>query len=828
MLKEILALAVLSGVVSAKEPTSFRQAHTEKVKSAILAPQGVFGFFEPGEPVQLKLHIDGKATNYEYTLLVKDDTGSTVVRQEKKALTDTITLPAQSNGYYSAVCDIYAEGALAYTIQGGFVVAPQPGKRDPFFQFGFGVVPEMHDGYKRVGCGAISLKLSWQPIIKHHNVQNMVNYFLKQAYRPFLESGDFELTASLGTTLARSNGVRTPEDLRRGMPLVNDDLLKLYVDFIKEIAPQLNIKKWYIGQETPSNAKMQATYVGTWSEAMANFVVLTRLASRQLKELDPEIKIIAGGNNVMACTDNIEPLQMGDLMKDFDSYYIDAYVGNWDLGKGPGTIPEAGLMKFYEKASALSVSLGKGKYIYNDETGYCIPYGAPFDQGKAWEQAWLTARSLIMSKAAPVLAYELHMPNFRPASNDADKHMATIWKTLPMGKALHRVPLPGGAMYATAASELAFAKFEKEVVSGNFYSYIFAKPDGTSLVAIWNVEKAQPFQVELPSGSTIRNTYGRDLTGKPLVVTPSPLYITIPQPAPATVALMQEAMRKNAPEMVCAAFEDTVYVRSLLKKPQEAEIHLPDGKPVKVTIQPGKVNAFPMPVHSSGKLQAGGRQYEIPLEKVPVLRLKRVSGLEELRQGQPGILQYPDHIRPTEALHPERCYFKTDFNPNGHNVSAKYWAGYDDRNFYLAVEVDDPVHLQRQTLQDLWRDDCLQFVLSPEEYLPPVMVSASETTPVSEYNYGLALTPKGTQLMKFLGKDAGPKSFPANVTRRNGRTLYEVALPWSAVGGKSKRFGFVVFDNNDRTQEKSPYWLEFSPGIADGMDSSKLARLVFE
>ena len=112
MLKKILAIAIRSGVVLGEAATSFRQAHTEKVKTAILAPQGVFGFFEPGEPVLLKLHIDGKATNYEYTLLIRDDTGNTVVRQEKRALTDTITLPAQPNGYYSAVCDIYAEGAL--------------------------------------------------------------------------------------------------------------------------------------------------------------------------------------------------------------------------------------------------------------------------------------------------------------------------------------------------------------------------------------------------------------------------------------------------------------------------------------------------------------------------------------------------------------------------------------------------------------------------------------------------------------------------------------------------------------------------------------------
>ena len=818
-----------SAAAAGKNAPSFHKAHTDAIRSAALVPQGVFGFFAPGEAVKLALHIDGKAAKYEYTLNVKDDTGKTVFTQEKRPLSDAIGLPAQPRGYYVAESDLYADGKKAYTIQGGFAVAPLPGRRDPFFQFGYGVYPEMYDGYKRVGCGAITLKLPW--VVAPEKIKRMNDYLLNTAYKRILESRDFELKVHLGLSLPRKE-TRTAEELAAGYPLLNDRLIKQYLDLIAEMQPRLNIKEWFLGQETPSNARMQWKYAGTWSEAMANFVVLTRLGSRLLKKLDPEIRIYAGGNNVLENTDDIERITMGDLVKDFDGYYIDAYTGNWNFTKGSVEIPEVDLMNFYRKASELSISLGKGKHIFNNESGYCISYGAPFDGEMAREQARFTARSIIITKAAPVRCYELHMPCIRVSHlrNDSEPHMATIWKTIPFGKKFHRIPLPGGAMYVTAATELAFAKFEAEIIGGSIYCYIFTKPDGSTLVTLWNIEKEQPFAVEFPvAASRILNMYGRDLTGKPLVIGPDPLYITVKAPAAQVAEVMKRAVAANSPEAVCTALPGTVFIRSLIRESRDGEIRFPGKAPVKVKLLPGRAAAFTMEVPGPGKLAIGSREYEIPMEKIPVHRLRRVSGLAEVRKGKPGVLRVPDHVRPLEALHPERCYFRSEgFNPNGHDVSAQYWTGYDDKNFYMAVEVDDPIHLQRYDGTEIWKDDSLQFVLSPADYPPSPMLPQSEKKPSSEYNFGLALTAKGVQLVKFLGKDAGVKDYPAKVFRKGNTTVYEVAIPWKAVGGRAKRFGFVIRDNNSPTHASAPYRLEYTPGIAGGIDSSKLAKVIYE
>ena len=828
-------LKITKKKIKSRDSISFYWAYADAVKSAALVPHGVFGFFKPGEPIKLQLLIDGKAKNYEYTLLVKDDTGKTVVKQEKKALTKEILLPAQPCGYYAAESIIYADGKKAYKIQGGFAVSPIPGKRDPFFQFGYGVIARLHDGYKRIGCGSISLKLDWlalkpDPIYYRHDAdlfprtKRIADYELAN-FKPYLESKAFKLTASLPTSLNRSV-VRSTDELAAGYPMLNDRLIKTYLDYITYMQPKLKIKEWCIGQETPSNAKAKWKYVGTWSESMGNFVTLARMGSRLLRKLDPEIKIYAGTTSGV----QIAKIEMGDILQDFDIYYINAYTGNWDLYGGGVDIPEIGQKKIYQRASELSVSLGKGKYIANEETGYSINYGAPFDSGLAWDQARLTARSMIISKASPVIHYQLYRPNdYWLPKDDSARHMATVWKSVKAGKKIHYVPLPGGAMFATIASELAFAKFAGEIISGNIYCYIFSKPDGSTVVALWNIDKEQPFDVKLPSVTRIVNLFGRDITKKPLSISPDPIYIVLQCPAADAVDFMQKAVSGNGPEFICSAFPGTIYVRSLMKETRDAEIRLSDGKTFKVKILPGKNNIFNLPVAAPCKLIAGSRMYDVPMEKIKIHKLKRISSMLEIRKGKPGLLHYPDHIRPLEALQPERNFFKTkDYNPNGHSVSAQYWTAYDDQNFYLVAEVDDPVHLQRHTGKDIWRDDCLQFVLSPEDYPPASILSSLEKKPSSEYNFGLALTPKGTQLVKFLGKDKGIKNYPAKVFRKGNTTVYEVAIPWNEVGGKAKRFGFIIFDNNNPVQDSAPYWLEFSPGIAHGEDSSKLAKLVYE
>ena len=143
------------------------------------------------------------------------------------------------------------------------------------------------------------------------------------------------------------------------------------------------------------------------------------------------------------------------------------------------------------------------------------------------------------------------------------------------------------------------------------------------------------------------------------------------------------------------------------------------------------------------------------------------------------------------------------------------------------MKVDDPVHQQRKAPLKIWQDDSIQFVLSHESG-SSLLSDAGTGKPVSEYNFGLALTPKGTVLVKYGGKDSGIRDYPAKVTRTGNTTFYEAAIPWKAVNGRPLRFGFVVTNNNWPTVKTAPYRLEFCPGVMGRSDDTKLNILKFK
>ena len=109
----------------------------------------------------------------------------------------------------------------------------------------------------------------------------------------------------------------------------------------------------------------------------------------------------------------------------------------------------------------------------------------------------------------------------------------------------------------------------------------------------------------------------------------------------------------------------------------------------------------------------------------------------------------------------------------------------------------------------------------------------SMDTPVKSYtaghNYSVALTPRGTELVKYhtmLGTQV-----KAEVVRKDNHTYYNITVPRSeinAVAGKPLYFNFVVFDNNSKTANAAPYWLDMDEGLAGNRDNAALPLVIFE
>ena len=834
-------LKLLKTGLTEKNPP-FRKAYGNTVRCALLIPQGVFGFFEPGEKATFKILLDSSEKDLEYELKVKDESGKVVQTLPRGKTEDQVTLDGQPCGYYVVDADFFCKGKKVYSVQSSFVSAKKIPRRDPFFQIGYGALPDMVEGLRRIGVGTISLKLAWNNPNTIGAPERIWKWINENRCKPYLEAGGFEYSATLGTSLLKA--LRSPEEIREGWPLINDKLLHHYRKFLELALSELKgkVRTWTIQQETPSNARMPK-FVGTWTEAMANFVVLVRMGSRQIRKEIPDAKIMIGGCNYQNTIPDIERITLTDLVKEFDGYVIDAYTGNWKLNLGEPTLPEAELMSFYRAASALSDSLGKGKNIRNEELGYCINYGAAFDRGLAVDQAQLTARQLIITKAGPVSGFELHTPTKSITKDVPDQAdcMTTVWKPVVFKGKCYHIPLPGGAMYVTAASQLAFARSPHYFFRESFYSCVFTRPDNSTLLALWDIHGDKELKLNLPARTRMVNMYGRETMLEPglrtLRIGKAPVYLTMNYPAGKLAEEIRRVLTEAVPEFkgVGYAFsrsEARVFIRNLTAKTRTGDL----AGAGKVTLLPDRTASFVVKTSGSSCLFTAdnGRKYEFAVDRnsCPVTRVKGkvfLDGSGSWLKGLPeGILKYPEDIRPKSALQPELSYFKTDFNPNGHNVSAKYWTAYDDRNFYIAARVDDPVHLQWFIGRDLWRDDCLQVVFSPADAVPKELQNTAERQLVSPLNFGIALTAKGPVAANLVDTEKGMGSIRFNVTRKDGQTFYEAVFPFKELGGRPARFGFVIFDNNYVGRKNAPYWLEFSPGIAGGADASKLKLIQYK
>ena len=818
--------------------TSFRQNFSKDNKETVFYPLGVAGFFLPDEPIRFELASVGKGKAV-YTVRLKDFSGKNaeITRNGEMNLPGKaqIDFPRREAGYYVAEAEIFINGKRSHLLQAGAAVAPEIEHRDPFFQMGFGVYPELYDAYKRIGVGAIALRLTCEYTLKpgKTKVEDRIERDLKSS-RIFLQSNDFYMILSISNSLAKSDD---PKYVSQGRGILNDAYVDNIIKGLQLMAEKTKgkIKEWNIGCEITTMAT-SSLHCGTWSEAMFCQMVLTRIASRVVRKIDPGIKIYFGGNNLQQYS-NYEKIVFGDLIKEVDGYYIDGYPGPWNMMLGSYAIPEKSLRSFYEEASEMARFYGKDPIIKNNESGYGIHYGARFDRGIAVEQAALTARAIILTKAAPaVRSFELHMPTFHYGlknKKDNSPIMTTVWKPILYSGKIYEIPLPGGAMYATVARELAFAKIHKELIVGTQYACIFTRPDGNTVAAVWNTETPVDLKINLKNPARLISMIGSESPLKQgensINVSPNPVYLVTAEKPETIAEALQNAFDMTALDLKCAAKRhdlktDSLFILNPGGKTVNVEL-IADGRKLKnVNAFSGKINVFRIPVCQNLSAICNGKTYTVKPDNsvlnIACLKNKPVfdgSG-KWLVALKPGQLRYPNDIYPKSALHPELCYFRNSFNPNGHNVSADYYLAYDAENLYLAVKVDDPVHIQTSDNGHLWEGDSIQWVISTSD-VPPKEVRSRQIKDkdiVSNLNFGLALTAKGLEYRRYLGKP-GVLKYDCNVTRKGNLTFYEAAVPWSELGvkpdsGKILRFGLVVFDKNSRTMKNAPYHLAITPG----------------
>ncbi len=145
---------------------------------------------------------------------------------------------------------------------------------------------------------------------------------------------------------------------------------------------------------------------------------------------------------------------------------------------------------------------------------------------------------------------------------------------------------------------------------------------------------------------------------------------------------------------------------------------------------------------------------------------------------------------------------------------AKLYAAWDDKAFYMAVEVSDKKHFNTRQGSGIWDGDCLQFALrpGPEE---------------DAFNLGLALASGRVQAHQWRGPETGlfqKSEYTVVRDEENLKTYYEARIPFTCLGihpeqGKSFGFSAVVFNDEDGTGHSE--WIELSRGIAGGWNPAR-------
>ena len=168
----------------------------------------------------------------------------------------------------------------------------------------------------------------------------------------------------------------------------------------------------------------------------------------------------------------------------------------------------------------------------------------------------------------------------------------------------------------------------------------------------------------------------------------------------------------------------------------------------------------------------------------------------------------------------------SDYRGND-DCSGRLRCAWDDQYLYVQAEVTDDVHVQKIAGEKLWGGDCIQLALCPGK------ANLTHGYNGREREIGLALTEGGFAFAyQWMG---GPRqgildNVPVIVKREGNQTRYCVAIPWSTLLMSAPKSGEVMsfsFTFNDNDAGSLRGWLEWTPGVCGGKDSSLFGELRF-
>ncbi len=130
----------------------------------------------------------------------------------------------------------------------------------------------------------------------------------------------------------------------------------------------------------------------------------------------------------------------------------------------------------------------------------------------------------------------------------------------------------------------------------------------------------------------------------------------------------------------------------------------------------------------------------------------------------------------------------------GKDFSVQTWFGWDEKNFYLAVDVTDDKH----RCDNIWYGDRVVVTFDLDGNKKPFDTSEDVSFLFALPTGADPNLPAGKPYVRQvtpLQKERTVETFKPVILRKDGATVYELAIPWSETGiapGRNRRVSFIL------------------------------------
>ncbi len=740
-------------------------------------------------------------------------------------------LPGDKLGYWCVRATLTGAGATIGPVVSGLVVVPRPlhyGKPAPDCYFGLQSVPDM-EAAERLGCKAVRLAPGWRWAERAPGLIMFEEYLDPQVLGALDHHMQVLLTLQAfapGWAAWRVEGKPKLADLPA------PDKLHGFQQFTRLVAER------YRGRLAAAEIQNEPdltcwVHPGlSFDEGVDYYVRLLRAGHSGVKTGDPGLAVagidVSGG-------DFDADLRFTRAVLDRAANLLDVYTGHPYASPryfGPGLKPVWPIAnRMAEKCvSALDLlaQYGRPRRMWIGELGWGLDNTADPLSPSSLDFAACIARALIVGKTVPGVEKMLYFT--LQGCNEGGSEYGLL-------RGSPSYPLPAALAYATCAYVLHPSDpGELASVAGDLWRASFASPQRDQLIVAW-WSQGDGVTITLPTGApegrwldsfcqVLRPTGGQVKVGRlpvywilPLAqVGPRPAFLararvtgvvptTQAEPVRVDRALLSARDRLGLLLSNRTGEAQTVAVQvqgatSELRVPPGAnglafEVPLPAGVPVSTARE------LPVTVTAGEYVYSRALAVDLAWLEAPPEGWRPDADLGEWAAREALVVERRDQVLPPDP----------GIGWDGpSDLSLRAYLAADRQALYFAAVITDDEHAAPVAgPDDFWNSDSVQIAVDPRG-------DSGEAFGDDDREVGIVLGPGGPVAYLTHPAPRHKLDVPVAVTRRDGRTVYEAAFPWAALGleppgpGRLVRLSFIANENDG---EGRAYWMGLTPGIGE-------------